>query len=148
MTEEIKEPATALEAASAQRIGLQSSMSRVEAAAAAPARDPNWRNRLANSLEDLRLALDHHVVVVEASDGLLAELAAAAPRLANQISRVQDEHPVLANQVADSMVLVSEGTDVDTVRSAVLNLLVAISRHRQKGADLVFDAYDVDIGGH
>jgi hypothetical protein len=78
----------------------------------------------------------------------LAELAAAAPRLANQISRVQDEHPVLANQVADSMVLVSDGTDVDTVRSAVLNLLVAISRHRQNGADLVFDAYDVDIGGH
>jgi hypothetical protein len=29
----------------------------------------------------------------------------------------------------------------------VLDVLVEIARHRQQGADLVYDAYHVDIGG-
>ena len=40
------------------------------------------------------------------------------------------------------------GTDaVEAVRVAAVDVLGAISRHRQKGADLVWEAYSVDIGG-
>ena len=37
---------------------------------------------------------------------------------------------------------------VDAIRTAVLELLGEIARHRQRGADLIFEAYDVDIGGY
>jgi hypothetical protein len=32
-------------------------------------------------------------------------------------------------------------------RADLTTLLVALARHRQRGADLVYEAYDVDIGG-
>jgi hypothetical protein len=37
--------------------------------------------------------------------------------------------------------------DVDHVRELGTTLLGALVRHRQRGADLVFEAYQVDIGG-
>ena len=37
--------------------------------------------------------------------------------------------------------------DVDEVRDAGLALLGRLSRHRQRGADLIWDAYQTDIGG-
>jgi hypothetical protein len=36
---------------------------------------------------------------------------------------------------------------VDAIRAEVLELLLAVSRHRQRGADLVYEGYNVDIGG-
>ena len=37
--------------------------------------------------------------------------------------------------------------DVAGAREAVLGLLGAFARHRQLGADLVYEAYETDIGG-
>ncbi len=39
------------------------------------------------------------------------------------------------------------GTRVDEIRRCGGELLRALSRHRQRGADLVYDAYETDIGG-
>ena len=36
---------------------------------------------------------------------------------------------------------------VERLRSVLTSLLVALARHRQRGADLVYEAYAVDIGG-
>ncbi len=33
------------------------------------------------------------------------------------------------------------------IREQALQLLTAIVRHRQLGADLLYEAYDVDVGG-
>jgi hypothetical protein len=33
------------------------------------------------------------------------------------------------------------------VRAAATSLLARLARHRQRGADLVFEAYQVDVGG-
>jgi hypothetical protein len=35
----------------------------------------------------------------------------------------------------------------ERLRSVLTSLLVALARHRQRGADLVYEAYAVDIGG-
>jgi len=35
----------------------------------------------------------------------------------------------------------------DEIRAELTTLLVALARHRQRGADLVYEAYDVDLGG-
>jgi hypothetical protein len=36
---------------------------------------------------------------------------------------------------------------VDGLRSQLTEMLYALARHRQRGADLVYEAYDVDLGG-
>lgn len=44
----------------------------------------------------------------------------------------------------------ADGADAvapDALRSEVLDLLVAVARHRQRGADLVYEVHNVDIGG-
>jgi hypothetical protein len=33
------------------------------------------------------------------------------------------------------------------MRTDLTALLVALAKHRQRGADLIYEAYDVDIGG-
>jgi hypothetical protein len=38
-------------------------------------------------------------------------------------------------------------TDVEAVRELAIALLAKLSRHRQRGADLVYEAYQTDIGG-
>ncbi|MDH3728159.1 MAG: hypothetical protein OER77_11565, partial [Myxococcales bacterium] len=77
----------------------------------------------------------------------LAQLTDDAPRLVNKIDRVRDEHPELTQQVADAITSAKESSDAEDLRSEVMAVLVSIVRHRQRGADLVYEGYNVDIGG-
>jgi len=146
MTEN-EERSEALRAASVRRDELKTAVSRVELAAAAPSARPAWLDDVLRELDELRIALDHHVAEVEGPGGILAELSEAAPRLINKIERVKDEHPGLCKQCSDTIEMANQSTEVPQLRTAVLELLVAIARHRQHGADLVYEGYNVDIGG-
>jgi hypothetical protein len=141
------EQSKALAAATERRVELKEAVSAVERAAASPSAMPSWRDYVLRELESLRLALDRHVAVVEATDGLLAELTAEAPRLAHKIAQVRDEHPGLVRMVDETIILFNESDDTEAIRASILETLFAIVRHRQRGADLVFDGYHVDIGG-
>ena len=52
----------------------------------------------------------------------------------------------IAALVADSEPPVAE-TDVDDLRERATGLLGHLVRHRQRGADLIYEAYQTDIGG-
>jgi len=147
MVESGTEPSEALQGAAAKRIELKLAVSQVEIAASAPSGEPRWREKLAHELDELQFALLHHIEEVEAADGLLPELTRTAPRLANQIAHVQGEHPTLTRLVSDTIGSVVNEEPVEKVREQVLETLMAIVRHRQKGADLVYEGYSVDIGG-
>lgn len=147
MTDQNEELSDALRVAAAKRHELKFALSQVEVAAASPFGESGWRARLLDELENLRVALSEHVEEVEAQDGLLAEMTIQAPRLANQIAHVRDEHPELCRQVAQTITSVKLSSDVDELRTEVLETLTALARHRQKGADLVYESYSVDIGG-
>jgi hypothetical protein len=135
-----------LGAARLRRVELKQAMSQVEIAAAGAAGDPTWRGDLRVAMDDLLLAFDGHVNEVDGPGGLLAELIETAPRLSNRVSRLGDEHPALRARIA--LVIEQVGSaEVADVRGEVLDVLVEIARHRQQGADLVYDAYHVDIGG-
>lgn len=138
---------TALTAASARRDQLKNAVSSVERAAASPSGMPSWPAYVLGELAKLRDALDHHVTEVEGPDGLLAEMLETAPRLASKIDRVRDEHPMLRTMVDDTIALAESSTDPDAIRASIVETLIAVVRHRQHGADLVFDGYNVDIGG-
>lgn len=147
MAEPNPEPSEALRAAAEKRVELKQALSRAEIAASAPSADPGWRQNLLAELENLQVALFQHVEEVEAADGLLPELTQLAPRLANQIGHVQDEHPVLCRQCEEAIAHTKTSADAGSARVMVVDLLNAIILHRQKGADLVYEGYSVDIGG-
>ena len=41
-----------------------------------------------------------------------------------------------------------DGWPVDEARDDLQRFIGSVIRHRQRGADLVWEAYNVDIGGH
>jgi len=147
MTDRNNDQTEALKAAALRRVELKEALSHVEVAAASPSAEEGWRTRLLEELEGLRAALLDHIEEVEADGGLLKEMLEQAPRLANQIGLVRDEHPDLCRQVDQIILDVRGSEDVIDLRAGVLDALTAIARHRQRGSDLVYDGYNVDIGG-
>lgn len=137
----------AFETARALRIELNVAIANVERATARASSNPTWREKLMVELDGLRMALDQHVVEVEGEGGILTEMMVIAPRLANKINKVKDEHPVLITQVANTIEIARSSDDVVVIRTTILELLGAIARHRQHGADLLYEGYNVDIGG-
>ena len=147
MTTPPTEKSEALDGARERRLTLKQAVSAVETAAASPAADPKWHEINVRELERLRDAFDEHVAEVEAEDGLLPELTRSAPRLHHSIVQVQQEHPVICAQIDAVITLATNAAPVDDVRDAALEALLEIARHRQRGADLVYEGYMVDIGG-
>jgi hypothetical protein len=107
-----------------------------------------WRAQVAAALEEVQVALDDHVTEVESPDGLYPDIMARTPRLAHAIDRLRAEHVSMGSATAALREQVgAEGdTDVDAVREGVVDLLADISRHRHRGADLIWNSYDLDIG--
>ena len=147
MESETSPSSEALAAAKQRRIELKTAVSNVETAAASPAASPGWTATLLEELDDLRIAFDQHVEEVEGVDGLLAEVVEFAPRLANKVKRVEAEHPPIVEHIERAIEAVRVSDDAEQSRAASLDVLAAIVRHRQSGADLVYEAYSVDIGG-
>ena len=147
MSDKKLDSSSALDAALARRVELKSAVSEVETSAAKPIKEDGWQDGLLHALESLRIALDQHVEEVEAEHGLLVEVEHTSPRLARLVGQVRDEHPVLQRQVAGTIAMAKEEGNHDQVRTEVLETLVAVARHRQAGADLVYESYNVDLGG-
>ena len=143
----------ALDQARGRRLDLGTAADTFENKLARPGSDPRWITGVADAMQGLREAFEAHCTEVEADDGLLPELLAEAPRLAGKITRIENEHITIRADLDRVAGLVEscngacDDDDVDSIRHAALDVLRAISVHRQKGADLVWEAYSVDIGG-
>lgn len=143
---DLAESAEAIAGARERRRSLKQALSAVETAASSPAEDPRWRETNLRELGRLREAFDDHVEEVEADDGLLSELMRSAPRLDRRIQQVRSEHPVICRQIDEALAHLEAGQDPEEARDQIVRLLVAIVQHRQRGSDLVYKAYNVDIG--
>jgi hypothetical protein len=141
-----------LESLRRHRAELRDSMSALEQALAAPAAGgfERWGDQVQAALSDLYADFLLHIEVTEGHDGLYGELLEEAPRLSEAVSRLISEHAAITGLLDD---LVSGGTtpetdaDVTAVRRLGTELLGRLVRHRQRGADLVYEAYEFDIGG-
>jgi hypothetical protein len=129
-------------------------MVEVENAAQAPTRSTTWRAVLFAALDDLSMALEDHIATVEAPGGIIERVVADAPRLDSAGKRLSADHEPLRRQVAIAINTVRAAhsppsdEDVETIHKIILELVGALSRHRQRGSDFVWEAYDVDIGSH
>ena len=143
----------ALDQARVRRTALGDAADLIEDLIARPGSDPQWTVRVADSLQGLQHAFAAHVEEVESDDGLLPRLLDDAPRVANGVRRMEREHVTITADLEAAAELVRscggecDGGVVDQIRESVVDVLRSISRHRQKGADLVYEAYNVDIGG-
>jgi hypothetical protein len=142
-----------LKGAARRRSEMELAMQRVERTTAAPAANTTWVDDLTHAVRQLEIALNHHIVEVEAPSGLLDQIVDTAPRLQRTAEQTRAHHLLLAEQASALLGRIGEarGADplpVDDIRASVLALLAELARHRQKGADLIYEAYDVDIGGY
>jgi hypothetical protein len=135
-----------------RRAELRESMDALEGALAAPATaDPaRWGQRVHVALVELAGDLREHIEITEGPDGLHQDLLASAPRLSGGVARLTDEHVVIHDELEGLVATVAsaaDGVDVAAVREAATGVLGGLVRHRQRGSDLVYEAYAVDIGG-
>lgn len=135
----------ALRSARRRRADLHHALVELEGALATPAGSADWRDGVTTAVAGLRRALVDHVAEVESPEGLLARLLDDAPRLAHAVDKIREDHVALTRAVAELDDLAGNREPAD-VRAAAVDVLADLSRHRHRGADLVYEAYVVDIG--
>ena len=135
-----------------QRAELRESVSALEDALAAPptADQARWAHRVEAALVELSGDFREHVDLTEAPDGLYHDILKTSPRLSGAVATLTREHELISAQVDNLLARVTAPEvveDVDRVRGLGTALLGRLVRHRQRGSDLVFEAYQFDIGG-
>jgi hypothetical protein len=109
----------------------------------------SWYKDVAVQVHALVAAFRHHVEQSEGSEGLLPQIVEDVPRLARAVEGVKREHQVLLDEMSrlESLIGLVQGTDEPMVRRASLRLLHDLAAHRQRGSDLIYEAYYVDVEG-
>lgn len=107
-----------------------------------------WERRVQAALTELSHDLRDHIRLTE--DQLHRDIRVHAPRLAAKVDAQQADHVYFLreiNRLLDDRTDVEAEVDADARREAVGVLLQRLVRHRQRGSDLVYEAYVVDLGG-
>jgi hypothetical protein len=127
-------------------------MAAVNRALAAPAtgREDAWLAGVDFALLELSEDVREHISVTEAPGGLHQSVMQTAPRLSHAVEQLSREHVTIKDEIA---ILLAQTGDpdcaerVDDIRDRATTLLATIARHQQRGADLIYEAYESDIGG-
>jgi hypothetical protein len=137
-----------------RRADLRDALVDVEQAISRPAvgREPEWTKGVVLRLEGLAHAIEEHVEITERPEGLYDAISTKAPHLATKIDRLREEHPVLRDRTQVLLTklqttAIGPAWPLDEARDDLQRLLGQIVRHRQLGSDLVWEAYNLDIGG-
>jgi hypothetical protein len=145
----------ALQEAAKRRQTLHEALVALEFATSSPAagRIPEWTRQVTKEVTAVRDAWDQHVDTTEKPGGLYEEIVGTSPRLAGTIHRLRDEHPEITEAVGQMLARLEQveigglAWPLDDARDDLQRFIGRVIRHRQKGADLVWEAYNVDIGG-
>ena len=142
-----------LDAARVRRESLYQALVGLEDALSTPIGDgPRWRLRVAMAVDHAANRVEEHVQSAEAGDGLLHQVELDSPRLGCRIRRLRTDHVRLENEINRLKVALADISDNDVVdkgipiRNQALEFLGLLAAHRQRGADLIYEAYQVDIG--
>lgn len=134
-----------------RRADLYQAILALEKAAARPAveREADWVHGVVEALTALESRIADHIEITERPDGLYAEIAEAAPRLSHNVQRLRDEHPEMrdATSALKERLLADDELPVADARDEIQRVLGRLVKHRQHGADLLWEAYSLDTGG-
>lgn len=134
-----------------RRAELRDSLSALEQALAAPAPrgEEAWVLRVHVALVELSADFREHRASTEGPDGLYVDVLTNAPRLAGAVDRLTREHAQVDGLLGELLVRsAAPGTgDVDQLRRLGTALLGLLVTHRQRGSDLLYEAFELDVGG-
>ncbi len=141
---------THLEQVRARRGELGESMRALEDALSLPLGLDVWGRRVRAALTEFAHDIREHVALTETPGGLYPEMTAGAPRLASGIAAQMADHRFFVAEVERLLHARDEGisrADLSAHRDQITALLARLVKHRQRGSDLIYEAYEVDIGG-
>jgi hypothetical protein len=151
MAEDAAATSAELATVRAHRIRLREASQELEAALAAPltGRLDGWVRQVMPAVQRIREAFAAHVSFTEGRGGLFDQIRTDAPRLVTALARLHREHgEITAGLAAAEEQLEARGeAGMARVREQLTAALTALSLHRQRGADLLYEAYQVDLGG-
>lgn len=141
-----------LESLRRRRAELRDSMNALEDALAAPTAGDHdrWAGRVEAALMELSADFREHIGITEGDNGLYQELLETAPRLSDAVARLTGEHAEIDKLIDEALASDTAhepDRDLERVRDLGTALLLRLVRHRQRGSNLVYDAYEFDIGG-
>jgi hypothetical protein len=130
---------------------LLQAMHRLEAALGSPApfREQQWATRAGRELEEVRHALEAHILSAEAAGGLFDELNLATPRVAERVDSLRREHGELMERLSRlerGLEPSPQPADFSSLRREADALLTALRRHHALEVDLIFECFWTDIG--
>ena len=139
---------TLLEELRRHRAELRESIGALEdaLAAPAPADPPRWAQRVQAALVEVSGDFRDHIDLTEGPNGLYGEVIKTSPRLGGAVDSLTQDHLLIGGQIDKLLARVAD-PDVDGLRASGTTLLGRLVRHRQRGSDLVYEAYEFDIGG-
>jgi hypothetical protein len=114
---------------------------------AGPRRAAAWAEGVVQCILRVEAEFHSHVDFTEQEDGLYDDILEAAPRMAHRVDQLRQEHNEITLALSDCltrMELVPNTAHADwvTARREDCNALLGrLVRHRQRGADLVYEAY-------
>ncbi|PWR11815.1 hypothetical protein DKT68_04800 [Micromonospora acroterricola] len=128
--------------------GLAGDLHAFARAVAVPATEPCWRERVLLRLDPVGKGFAEHVQVTEGPAGLYRELLTHAPRLDHRVRLLTREHTAIGAAIlAVQRVAEKPDANLDELRHRAAHLLRTLARHRRRGADLLWQAYQTDLGG-
>lgn len=114
-------------------------------------RDDDWIVRARFAVHRVVRALPGHIRTSESVRGIHAEIIRDHPRLIGKVHRIVDDHRRLTDLAPQLERLLADngrqlGPEFD---EGVAQLAELLRRHRRRGSDLVYEAFQVDLGeGH
>ncbi|WP_433129788.1 hypothetical protein ACQPWW_05610 [Micromonospora sp. CA-240977] len=117
-------------------------------AVTAPPTEPRWREQVLLRLRPVGRGFAEHVHATEGPAGLYRELLTQSPRLHHGVRLLTREHAgIIAAILAVQRIAEQPEADPDELRHRAGHLLRRLARHRRRGADLLWEAYQTDLGG-
>ncbi|MDH4276662.1 MAG: hypothetical protein OEW83_01125, partial [Acidimicrobiia bacterium] len=117
-----------------------------------------WRLRVAMAVDHAVARIYEHVAQTDGPGNILDEIVTVAPRLDRRVKQMRLDHESLekaAHRLALAVAELSSEHDQTeeqvedaaiAVRNEAVEVMGQITRHRQRGADLIYEAYHVDLG--
>jgi hypothetical protein len=140
-----------LQAVRADRAEMRESLAAVDEALAVPLGRPLvWRDRVKAALAELAHDFEDHVDLSERPDGMFSAIHKSHPRLVRSVETLLAEHSDLREDIAGYLSVLDRGdaiADLPAFREELTMLVGRLIRHRQRGGDLIYEAFAVDIGG-
>jgi len=143
-----------------RRAELLESINALENALAAPVPSGQikWVQGVSDALLELSGDFHEHVELTEGPAGLYARVNRSSPRLSHLVDRLIQDHVTLTELISELLTVVGKAAGtfargdsmlaaLDEVRDLGTTLIGALVRHRQRGSDLMYEGYSVDIGG-